>query len=465
MNKAKVSVIIPTYNGAKFLGETIQSVLDQTYTNFELIIVDDASPDNTMEVVTQFNNPRIKYLVQEVNKGQDAARLLAINNSSGEILALLDHDDLFHPEKLELHVKLLEENPNIGFTYNSRFELNYSANTIREIWRPPQKISLPDLVMGFPISPSDMVLRREWAPSLDLSQDVKLLNGGEYLITGRLFMSGCQFARIDRALNYRRYFSGRIYSNLLARCESELYCQEEIFKDPRCPVEVLALHDRAFVRTYLIWAYYAFVQDETLLGQEFLRQAVQLQPSILDGMPCELMSFFLTCIIADENLIHETLLKQIIVQLPEEMFQISNHYSWAASLGYLLKGVRAMIWDRSEEGYRYFEKVAKLGIPFDEKLISQLTQYLLDYSIECGDVSVQQKIQALTPHLEKLGGRLFVRQILGCYSINRAFHCYHTGEYAKVPNNIKLGVAKNPRYLGNRGVHSILFRSILHNWF
>ena len=225
----KVSVIIPTYNGAEFLGETIQSVLRQTYANFELLVVDDASPDNTAEVVAQFNDPRIKYLVHEVNKGQDAAKLLAINNSSGEVLALLDQDDLYHPEKLQLHVSLLEKNPQIGFTYNSRFELNYSADTIREIWRPPQKITLADLVLGFPISPSDMVLRREWTPYLDLSWDPKLLNGGEYIITGRLFMSGCQFARIERALNYRRYYSGRKYSNLLTRCESELYSQQKIF--------------------------------------------------------------------------------------------------------------------------------------------------------------------------------------------------------------------------------------------
>jgi glycosyltransferase involved in cell wall biosynthesis len=464
MNQSKVSVIIPTYNGAKFLGETIQSVLGQTYTNFELILVDDASSDNTTEVIAQFQDSRIKSFAFEVNQGQDSARLYAIRQSSGEILALLDQDDLFHPEKLQLHVSLLEKCPTIGCTYNARFELNYSANTIREIWRPPQIVSLVDLILGFPIAPSDLVIRREWAPYLDLSQDGRLLNGGEYLITGRLFLSGCQFAGIDRALNYRRFYTSRNYSNLLKRCESELSCQEKIIKDPRCPAEVLAVRDKAFANTYFSWAYYALIQDETQLGQEFIHQAVRLNPTLLDGNPCELMNLFQTYIIADENLNHETLLKQIIDQLPEDMVQRSNYFNWAVSRGYLHKAVRAIIWDRIEDGIRYFEKAASWGVLFDDSLINQLTQYLLDYSNEFGDIAAQKKIHALTPHIEKLGGSASVRRLTGCYTINSAFHCFHNGEYSKVPKYILLGVAENPGYLTNRGVHSVFFRSILHKF-
>ena len=164
------------------------------------------------------------------------------------------------------------------------------------------------------------------------------------------------------------------------------------------------------MNTYLMWAYYAFIQNETLLGKEFLRHAARLNPSILDGSPCELMNFFMTCIIADENLNHETLLRQIITQLPEEMALLSNQYRCVVSRGDLIEGVRAVVWDRSDDGSRHFEKAAELGILFDETLISQLTQYLLDYSLEFGDIALQKKIHEITPHLEKLGGRSSVRQ-------------------------------------------------------
>ena len=96
MSESLVSVIIPTYSGASFLGKAIRSVLDQTYPNFELIVVDDKSPDNTEEVVKQFDDPRIKYVRHETNQGAASARRTGCRASSGEIIAFLDQDDLFH---------------------------------------------------------------------------------------------------------------------------------------------------------------------------------------------------------------------------------------------------------------------------------------------------------------------------------------------------------------------------------
>ncbi len=164
-----VSVVIPSYNQAEFLPATIRSVLDQTYQNFEIVVVNDASPDDTDEVMKQFNDPRIKYIVHEKNQRLPATRNSGMRASQGEIIALLDADDLFHPKKLEEHVKFLSMHPEIGVSYNARYELNHSAETIRELWRPPLTVSLVDLMSGFPFSPSDTVLggngRSTWACS------------------------------------------------------------------------------------------------------------------------------------------------------------------------------------------------------------------------------------------------------------------------------------------------------------
>jgi glycosyltransferase involved in cell wall biosynthesis len=97
MTTPTVSVIIPAYNGAEFLAATIQSVLDQTYSNFELIVVDDASTDDTSQVVQQFDDPRVKFIQHQENQGSDVARHTGLQASSGEIIAFLDQDDLFHP--------------------------------------------------------------------------------------------------------------------------------------------------------------------------------------------------------------------------------------------------------------------------------------------------------------------------------------------------------------------------------
>lgn len=107
----KVSVIIPTYNRAQSLSRAIQSVLGQTYKNFELIVVDDGSEDNIEEVVRGFNDSRIKYFRHDVNLGGSAARNTGIKNSTGEYLAFLDSDDEWLERKLELQVYAMENRP------------------------------------------------------------------------------------------------------------------------------------------------------------------------------------------------------------------------------------------------------------------------------------------------------------------------------------------------------------------
>ncbi|MDF5726716.1 MAG: glycosyltransferase family 2 protein [Rhizonema sp. PD38] len=112
----KISVIIPVYQVEKYIAATIKSVLEQTYTNFELIIVDDGSTDKSREICQQFTDPRIKIIFQE-NRGVAAARNTGIRNAQGEYLALLDADDLWLPEKLAKHVAHLETSPSVGVSF------------------------------------------------------------------------------------------------------------------------------------------------------------------------------------------------------------------------------------------------------------------------------------------------------------------------------------------------------------
>jgi len=102
-----VSVIIPTYNRGHLIEDSIKSVFNQTYKNIELIIVDDASTDNTKEVVTKLNNDKLVFIELKENSGPSVARNKGINIAKGEIIAFLDSDDRWYPEKTEEQVKLL----------------------------------------------------------------------------------------------------------------------------------------------------------------------------------------------------------------------------------------------------------------------------------------------------------------------------------------------------------------------
>ena len=106
-----VSVIIPTYNRAEFLHLAITSVLNQTFQDFEIIVVDDASEDHTYEVVSNFRDKRIKYIRHEANKRVAAARNTGVLHASGDYIAFLDDDDEWLSQKLQMQVALLEDSP------------------------------------------------------------------------------------------------------------------------------------------------------------------------------------------------------------------------------------------------------------------------------------------------------------------------------------------------------------------
>ncbi|MBI9062174.1 MAG: glycosyltransferase family 2 protein [Marinilabiliaceae bacterium] len=99
----KVSILIPLYNSEKYIGKTIQSAINQTYPNIEIVIIDDGSTDNSFQLAKQFESGQVK-VYHQTNKGASSARNLAFKYSTGDLIQYLDADDLLHPEKIELQV-------------------------------------------------------------------------------------------------------------------------------------------------------------------------------------------------------------------------------------------------------------------------------------------------------------------------------------------------------------------------
>jgi len=114
----KVTVIIATYNAIAYLPSTVDSVIKQTFTDFELLIVDDGSTDETVEWVSKLVDPRVR-LISQANQGVSVARNQGIANAQGEYIAFLDADDLWEPIKLEKQVNCLDENPQVGLVHTS----------------------------------------------------------------------------------------------------------------------------------------------------------------------------------------------------------------------------------------------------------------------------------------------------------------------------------------------------------
>ncbi|MBU0686405.1 MAG: glycosyltransferase [Candidatus Margulisbacteria bacterium] len=122
----KFSVVIPLYKGAPFIESTLDSVLAQTYNNYEIILVNDESPDNVGEIVKKYiaDHPGVKFIyIEQKNKGLGGARNSALKQASGDIIAILDQDDIWYPEKLARVAKIYREHPEISITTHNLHDL------------------------------------------------------------------------------------------------------------------------------------------------------------------------------------------------------------------------------------------------------------------------------------------------------------------------------------------------------
>ena len=365
------------------------------------------------------------------------------------------------------HIAFLASRPQVGITYNSRFEFEQETESIRTIWQAPASVSLADLVLGFPFSPSDTVLRRDlalseeiWDQSYVRQGHEMIFNGAEFIMGGRLALGGHEFANVGKALNYRRYHPRRNYPNIAGRCDAELTCQSMILDDPRCPPDVKALRDVAHKNTYLIWAYYAFSQDETELGQTLLNAAIERSPSLLVGLPCGLVQFLVSTSAADGSVDLELHLEKLFSQMPKNLEHLSAQLDQETAQGYLMKGAQAIIWSRFEEGRRLFDRAAARHACVDSRFVQNTTYELLGFQQEFGVEATQQIIADLATALTNAGFRSGGRRLRGCYSANRGFRSFEIGDSAPARRHLLEAIANDPSYLLNRGVLATLARSV-----
>lgn len=127
-NEPLISVVIPTFNHEEYIEEAIQSVLEQTYKNYEIIVVDDGSKDNTRNIIRKFEN-NIKYIHQK-NQGPSFARNRGLKKASGGLIAFLDADDVWMKEKLDLQYDMIQQDMSIGIVGCSAYDIDKNGNII-----------------------------------------------------------------------------------------------------------------------------------------------------------------------------------------------------------------------------------------------------------------------------------------------------------------------------------------------
>lgn len=250
-----VSVIIPAYNGDRFLAETIESVLQQTYPHWELIVVDDGSTDQTQQIVQGYCDrypAQIRYYYQQ-NQGVARARTQGIKLAQGEYIALLDQDDLLLPEKLSLQVACFETDPAIGMVHSGWRLINAQGEPLGvvEPWQEAPVLDAVNWIRRMPAFFSAMLFRREWLLRVgELNATYRQVSDVDLI--QRLVLLNCPTAWVKQITVLYRQHDRNDSLNTLVQAEECWKVWEQFFGRSDLPLEIRRIESECRYHT-LVW--------------------------------------------------------------------------------------------------------------------------------------------------------------------------------------------------------------------
>lgn len=308
-----VSVIIPTYNHARFVVQAVQSVLAQTYPHVEIIVVDDGSTDETTQVLEPLAG-RIRVATQ-TNAGVAAARNHGFALAQGQYLTFLDADDLFLPQKLARDVALLEADPAVGVAYCSWFYVAEDGEQVLGELRPrKQGHLLEDLLLRrFHCVPGAATIRRTALEQVGLF-DGRCPAAADTDLWVRLAYAGYPFASEEEPLFRYRSVPGSMSRQLAGQEKDEFTRLDTFFARPDLRAEVRALQPQAYAILFYEYAGKYFHLGDVAKGRDYIEQATKLCPSLAqdaDWLVEWLAAYALSPGVADARQLIDTVLTHL----------------------------------------------------------------------------------------------------------------------------------------------------------
>lgn len=222
-----ISVIIPTYNRAHLIKESLQSVLDQTLKPYEIIVVDDFSTDNTEEVIKSLNSPLIKYVKNQRKKGANGARNTGILMAQGEYIAFHDSDDIWFTNKLESQYNFMRINQNFDLCFCSLLILDESES-LKKIVKPKKKIK--DKNIGYLLSNENIIstqtifIKRSVANKILFDENIWRFQDWDFVI--RVYQAGFKIYHLNTTLVKQIVNFGSISKNVNYKEAYDMICDK-----------------------------------------------------------------------------------------------------------------------------------------------------------------------------------------------------------------------------------------------
>lgn len=272
----EVAVIMPTYNRAGLVCRAIESVLAQTYNNYELIVVDDCSTDNTGEVVKSFDDDRIKYIRHEINKGVSAARNTGIKTVAAKYLAFLDDDDEFFPSYLEKLVRAISDTTEqVGVVYSDllvgdkRTTTNREGNVHKAVMRLQFNCQLGCFLIKRPCLETVGLFDED----LMFAEDVDLV-----IRLSKYFL----FRHVEEPLSIRHSTEGALCNNMDAFINGFSVLLNKHFNE-------LSRDRKALSRFYLHTGHFLVIKGNFKEGHRYIVDAVKADPFNIQSVGASLL--------------------------------------------------------------------------------------------------------------------------------------------------------------------------------
>lgn len=230
MKQPLISVITPAYNAERFIGETIESVLQQTYKNWEMIIVDDCSTDATVEIVQQYveQDERVRLIQLKENSGSAIARNTAMDHAKGDFFAFLDSDDLWYPEKLDKQLTFMLEK-DIAFSFTKYVRMREDGTLTKAITKAPEKVGYEQLMKHCVIGCLTVMLdMRKIGPM----RMVNIRTRQDYVFWLHITKRGIPAYGLPEVLAKYRLVEGSISSNKLKAAKKNWHVYRHIEQQP-----------------------------------------------------------------------------------------------------------------------------------------------------------------------------------------------------------------------------------------